>query len=114
MEQMSILKQSVRRIRDSLALKIFGAVTLVDYVACLLMTVVGWLHWEWFVLLFLFSAASWYFTVSWTPFWNEVMKDRRTPLGQRFADFMENFSLLALALVHCLFTAILVVRLLNV
>lgn len=107
----SVLAASVRRIRESPVLRVCAAVTLLDYAGYLTLGVLGRFSWEYGLLLFLFSAASWYFTVSWTPFWNEIMKGRRGELGRRFAEFVENFCLLALVLVHGLYTAILVVTL---
>jgi len=111
MEQQSILQQSYRKIRSSVVLQVFAVLTLADYAAYVVATVLGVFTWTQSLLLFVFSAATWYFAVSWTPFWNEVMGERQSEWGRRIAEFVENFSLLALVLVHCLYTAILVLSL---
>ena len=109
MPNRSILGESVRRIRASWMLKLFAAVTAADYVGTILVAVLGRIDWQFAALLFLFSAATWYFTVSWAPFWSEIMGGRRGEVGMKFAEFVETFSLLALVLVHGLYSAILVV-----
>ena len=104
-----MLAASVQRIRKSRLLTGLGLLSLADYAGWAVVVLLEKIAWQEAMLLFVFSAATWYFAVGWVPFWNEVVKERGNPTSRAVAEFMDNFALLALILVQVVYTAILVV-----
>ncbi len=102
-----MLGESIKKIKGSLLLKAFGLLSILDYSAYVVFSALGWIHWQKSLILFFFSIVTWFFTVSWLPYWSEAIRIHNLEAGRRLNEFLETFALLALILVHCLYTAIL-------
>ncbi|GEM_PF-2659367 len=107
-------KCTVRRVKESTALKILAAVCMVDYIGYLFLASAEQLGWTSFTVLFLLSVACWFWAVTWPPFWNHLTYPWQGPGTRRYLGFVERFGIVALFFVQIVYSIIFVVFLLNV
>jgi hypothetical protein len=99
---------TVRRIHGSRPLQILALVCLADYLGYLWLAASERLSWTSFLVLFLFSAACWFWAVTWPPFWNHLTLRFQGPGTRRTLSFVERFGIVSLFFVQTLYTIILV------
>lgn len=99
---------TVRRIRESRPLQVLALVTALDYLGYLWLASSERMGWTSSIVLFLFSAACWFWAVTWPPFWNHLTLRFQGPGTRRTLSFIERLGIVSLFFVQALYTAIFV------
>lgn len=101
-------KCTVRRIRESGALRFLAVICLIDYLGFLWLATSDRMGWTSTIVLFIFSIGCWFWAVTWPLFWNYLTLPWQGPGTRRYLRFMERFGIITLFFVQIVYSAIFV------